>query len=592
VLIWSTLPTALTKQLEERWQRILLSAEEDEWIFTILPSSSSDHQLRVTRLVPGCPSQSFRLPRENSHVHGGRHHSTHAPLGAVVGPYIRVEKIRQHPSCSPELSYLLDLTVTDDRISEFLPSSSICERRYISRHFGDIDMDTLCSPGVIKESADIAFCHPAFKVPKKSNSAASELESRFILNCKSLNSLIQSAGFRAPSMGLSMLSDIVDSVLKKGYSCYDTIDAKSFFYQIPLFHKLQKWFGFLTAGRRGRFRRFVMRSMPMGFFLAPATAQHISNFFISLLLATVPNIAAFVWLDNFMIFAYTRGVLETAKQELQKILVEFNVEMKGWTGETGLLGLDFDLAHGKVRLSPDFLNKLLSRPEWWSDTASPLAFLGLAGSIIYGNYAVLRTPLCFFPHFMSHLTAVSKAVSCGSSSPIPYSIELTNELSLLFSIFRDSPDYSYQVPLRGCPVWSDASISALAAVVEWGALDICMSFLPSSGEHLSPRHIFLAEALAAEMVLSQWPAAAHLVTDNTSLFYAIRKGHSSSALLNESLRAIYASPLSSWEWRPTHEQRADGITRGTLPAPRSLHSSLDTPFICTRRFFPSAMLCR
>jgi hypothetical protein len=98
--------------LNARWQRILHSSEEDEWLFTILPSSSSNFQMRISRAGS---SDSFRVP----HAHD---RDTHAPLGKVVGPNIDVHQIRSHPACSAELASLLDLTVTNDLIQRFLPS--------------------------------------------------------------------------------------------------------------------------------------------------------------------------------------------------------------------------------------------------------------------------------------------------------------------------------------------------------------------------------------------------------------------------------------------------------------------------------------
>lgn len=552
--IWSTIPAHVHETLTAAWDEILSPKDDrDLAIFDIVIWSSGTFDLQFSLL--GEKPTKLRAPRQ----------TTTLPLQEVLGPGIRVQKIREDPDCDAELAHLLDLCITDCKMLQFLPSQRPYRPQKVSRNWDDDDMDMLEKAGVI-EAGPSMLDSGAFKVAKD------ESWSRFILNCKFFNQLLSEGGFKIPAMGLPRLHTILAEALKFEYCA--TADAKSYFYQIPLHIKMQQWFGFLAGRRRGAFRRFVMKALPMGFCCAPAIAQRISNFIIKKLTDLIPNIAAFVWVDNFVIFAHEKGTLHAAQVALENLLKEFNIQIKAWDLSGDLLGLHFDLINKTISLQPEFVQNTLSLDAWVRPQDN-IAFLKLAGSVMYANHTVMRTPLCFFPAFMSHLTVVSQAVAKGSNCVIAYSAALFNELSMLFGIIRDglplTPDRMPQVECTH-DVWTDACTKTIAAVLELPSLDIIKTFTPSSGATIPPKKMFLAETLAVLMASCLWASwNLHLLTDNQIVYYALTKGHSSSALMNKFLQRIFiANNIPSWEWQSTTILRADGPSRGCWPSPRSV----------------------
>jgi hypothetical protein len=488
----------------------------------------------------------------------------------VVGPELFVDKIRTDALRLgfSDLVTLLDLVVTDckmllDVSPEVLQTAS---HSYVARHWQPGDMDMLLNSAVVEELRNDVrgILGKAFKVPKDG------AVSRFILDCRLINSAY------CPDvkidMALPRIHDIISDLLTGPWRFVTSIDATSFFYQIPLHEKVRSLFAFKAGFRRGAFRRFCLRALPMGFKLAPIIAQHVANFFCAVLTSRMPGIYCKAWVDNFIIATTTEGSMHAAKACFDSIIAEYGLVCKPYDDSGNLLGMHFRLQGTKsVSPSAEFSDKLEKQLSEVFESASMTnrEFLKVVGGVIYLNYTIQRSPLCFSPAILQELHRVSKSVATDGldeDHQFTPSSQLRTELSMWLSVLRDGPilnasHLSHQPVTQ--TIWTDASIHSLAAVNERMLFDAWAIF--QAPFPCTPQQMYLCEALAVVLGKLQFQKAndrARIITDNQILFYALKKGHSMSPLLNEMLRVILSSEwFQSIAWVPTDHQRADPLTR-------------------------------
>lgn len=499
---------------------------------------------------------------------GRRTARTTAPLDDVASATLDVYRIRSE--CGPRLGYLLDHWVTGDAILQKIDCTAIAENRSfpVSRHFGEDDDNVLNKISDLEDlqqaKSGVYFEQPAFKVPKKNEDQQAPV-SRFILNCKRLNELIHES-IATPEMGLPRIHEILAELTK--YSHVATMDARSWFYQIPLHRNVQNLFHFKVAYRRGRFVRRRLRVLPMGLAWAPAIAQSLSQFFVDKLKAMFPsNVFITVWVDNFIFAANTEGTLHALLSAAKTLFAEYGLAVKAvdWSGN--ILGLQ--VCNKRIRLSDGFLSSTMSAVHAFYQDHTVASFLSVAGRLVYANWTIGRRPLCFFQELLQGLRLYSTKPLSSQVSDIDFST-ISKDIDAMTKLL---PQMEFNVhsirPSFHNILWTDSSSSGLAAVLEDAHIDI-ITVLKT--EPIPPKHMYLAELLAillGSYLADAFDAKCQCLSDNTTAVAALRKGHTKSAIGNDILAEIYKSRnLTGIGWVSTDAQRADGPSRQELPGPR------------------------
>eukprot|EP00755_Sulcionema_specki_P031759 Sspe_Gene.97280::Locus_70904_Transcript_1_1_Confidence_1.000_Length_854::g.97280::m.97280 len=225
---------------------------------------------------------------------------------------------------------------------------------------------------------------------------------------------------RPPSMGLPDLRELIARVLDS--RAVVLADARSFFYQFPVSPEVAKYFGFHAAGPRGRFERFRLRAMCMGWSWAPAIAQRAASTLLG------PQDGA-AWVDNFLVLGSSvedaQEKADAFRERCRRANVELDIPSEAPTPEPltrfTALGLEFDLTQeGKqrVRMDPDWVAKVADSDAWQrvdGGRAAARDFYKVLGAVVWHGYATGRR-LCSARATLSFLSAwaESRAFLCLS----------------------------------------------------------------------------------------------------------------------------------------------------------------------------------
>jgi hypothetical protein len=401
-------------------------------------------------------------------------------------------------------------------------------------------LDEEIGPGMY----DDLWC-PCFLVPKKNG------QGRFISDCRPINQL-QS---RPPPMGLPRIHDVIRQVLS--FDLAAKTDGVGYFYQFALHPSIRNFFKLRLGGQRGEVREARLNRMPMGWARSPYTAQQVSNF-----LAQGVGVA---WVDDFIIGG-SREQFAKNRRTFQRRLHKYNVEVDSDltpTSSLTALGLEFDLNAKRYRLAPDWA---ASKAQKASDIASAQSqtfrqLLELWGTLIWASYA-RGLPLWTHPECLAALSQVAKH-SGALDDPVPLPDYCRADLDswiaeVRLNEWRQAPSHTTSFD---DVVFSDAS-STGAAFLRVHAEQIVSGQM---WQRADTDNIFLAE-LAALIAADGNPLTTLYCTDNSALYYALRKGHSSSYAANKLLGKRFASDRPAQAWIPTDIMPADKHSRA-VPLP-------------------------
>lgn len=466
-----------------------------------------------------------------------------ADLDVNVADAQRIYKaaLLHDPGLAKMVNYFL--LGNDQHLTElFIPPTSM----HVSTKFSDKDITMLQSKGIIR-AGKIPFALPAFKVPKK------EPKARFILDCRTINESFHI--FEGEEMEIENLYRLTDWGLK--YPVIWSVDGNAYFFQFQLRGHASTMFPVMFEGKRkGSNVCAFLDRLPMGFKLAPAIAQRISNLVVKATQHRIDKnkfdakVAA--WVDNFIVFAPNEGMAEKVMNILKKQLTHFNIKFKETDKSNSFLGLHRN-ADG-LQLQDTWTSAFKAEVEALS-SESPIDVNRIQqalGKAIWVNYAVVRTPLCVFPHtlrlarrlpfLMNNYTYITK--------------EELDELRLwtCLSSHRMAPEA--QAPAMHT-IWSDARPHILSLVSEKRVFIATLPF---------PIEIAIAETMAAVWGAILYNRRVHMIVDNTTAAYAIAKGHCLSPSVNILLSKLYEYPIyGKVSWISTEFQVADAPTRGALP---------------------------
>ena len=169
---------------------------------------------------------------------------TELPLAEISGARIDlcvlerlVEHGRKHVFFDEAMNLLREDAFPDELSRVFNEKQELSP---ISRHFGAEDITTI--HGVSEDCLDPLCISQIFKVQKDQQS------SRLIWDGRSFNRKAKSM-HPVPAVEFPRLPQLIDSLLQ--YQFKLQVDAKHYFYQIPISSKLSKFFGFRCGSKRG-----------------------------------------------------------------------------------------------------------------------------------------------------------------------------------------------------------------------------------------------------------------------------------------------------------------------------------------------------
>ena len=541
----------LSAEIKSLWDEIAHYQPNDETKFDVemLPWSSGSFQIRVRNA-----SGKLTFPR--------RPVPCTLPLGQVAAATLNVERIRGEICQDSALAFLLDHWITGTKIEPYLNTLLQSHGRSIevSRHFDNTDEETLekiCDPG---QPGD--WVHPAFKVAKKDNTA------RFIHNLAHLSDLLRTAGVQTPPMGLPDLLTLLTTI-----TCFDhvaTIDATSFFFQIALHPRLRKYFGIRIGFRRGKFKLFRLRVLPMGLSWSPSIAQHLALFFVEKIRQKFPQSFATVWVDNFIICAKSKTILDDIMQFATGLFEDYGLRTKTWETGKCIEVLGFNVTRSTSGLTISLRDHTIFNTATLGESAAALDVLRFAGKLIFANYALIRQPLATLPTLLDILREASTKFANMDHTEVTIPPALHTEIHDLEVWWKQSPTLSREnaITLAEHPLalsWSDASTSTIAVVHETAKVD---AIAVVTHENLDPKRIYLLELLGIYLAARTAPAAntmcREIVTDSQIAQRALLKGHTCSSIGNKLIACILQeNAFRSIRWVNTLQQRADPLTRGS-----------------------------
>ena len=434
--------------------------------------------------------------------------------------------------------------------------------RHMLRHW-----DNLSEWGVLGLADAPKVVLPAFTVEKKSGLL------RLVCDGRKLNRLMRDP----PPMLLPSIHEVVRRFLAAEFVVQ--ADGKSWFYQFPLGDGVRDFFGVNLAGERGPFRRTSLRVMCMGWSWAPCIAQRASR-------VLLPLEDGLSWVDNWFVVGDSRedaavryarflGKAESVGAELNEG-AEFGTPQSRFIA----LGLEFDLESSpkRFRSDPDWVSKFLASAAVAAvreNRATSREFYKVFGGMIWFLFSTQRR-LCYF---RASLAFLRRSAAKLVAEPEQWDRPLDIPPSVLADLSLISADLGQNVWVEAgasgpsVTAWSDASDTEWAALLELDPEPIVQGCFDEPLAH----HIYVKELFAAlqatRLAAATRPGCAlGLQVDNTAAVAAINKGHSKNYLANDLLCALFdtadgAGISVSAQWVPTHAQRADEFTRGTVASP-------------------------
>jgi hypothetical protein len=524
--------------------RRLLEALEDPWLpYPELPPYPLDEDSFPR--PPRCPS-----------AHGG----SALPLDVInVQPLDTDALCTMAPHLRSILAPILSVQAFEDLLlaGHELPHSVGCSRF----------SEELVSWGVAKEvprdsARALMTC---FSVPKGCGTKA-----RLILNGSRLNRCME----RPPSFSLPSVAQVKSVVFRYGWG--QTTDLRHCFYQFALDEEVALFFCLRKRGRRV----ISFLRMPMGWSWAPYLAQQTA---LAYLEPCMPHGLAVY--DDFLVLGSSKTETGSRTATLQERVTSCKGTLHTTKSMTEpsqcfvFLGVEWDLEHRRLRLSPEFVQKWDS---WLrlAELALPLAVRFYWSVVAACWYAlrVLEQPGCGFFHLFRWTSSLARQLTAGSldwgakvSPPVAARLDLARAVSLVLkNAWVRVPEARAVVPF---PLYTDASSSGWAWVLKVGSQLVGRFGLWSSQQHINISELSTLVAAVKELTTRHPGKAWTVLCDNAVVVQQVTRKRSPSFYANALLRTLFStlrrsSSAIEVQWVSTHDQLADAFTRSPRHAPQ------------------------
>eukprot|EP00760_Papus_ankaliazontas_P015915 PhM_4_TR16744/c1_g1_i13/m.79412 len=493
------------------------------------------------------------------------------PLGAVSASRLNLGALSMLGPLSRDLCDAL-AWITTPRVADIVRSSpdlvetKTSTSRHVSRYLLTEMRDTLVPQGVFSPCAvtDLSITVPLFKVEKAGGET-----SRLIGDCRALNSLLPRPG----NMGLPSIDDVLRELL--GCRVLHQLDAKSYFYQFPVHESLRAVLVSRVGDVRGKFSHFCWNVMAMGLKFAPLVAQR-TSWHVCEYVSRQAGGVTMPWVDNFLFGASSAEEMTSQLEHFGWACRAINMDVKAVDAVPGAtmeaVGLSLDVSHSDVwehfaTVSPTFRQHLLDIDI--VAVTTPRQLFGVFGSLMWGNYAILRRPLSAYHRTLQAVRETAKRV-VGHEARWDAAADISDETRAELRAFV-AEVASARVTLRDLrrrppseEWWTDASDTELAWVTErCGQL--------AAGTWVNNRStIYEAELEAMVVALAKATGPVVINCDNQASVSALVKGHSKTATGNEMLRWLSENLRTDTvyvRWVPSQCNRSDPLTRNLRSVP-------------------------
>jgi hypothetical protein len=474
-----------------------------------------------------------------------------APLAEITPNRMRLDKIREIMTATRQIwLQWIERETLSQHIEEVVPGKYV--GRYMAR-----EEERLVEWGVIETTKARGIVMPVFKVPKGK-------DSRLIVDCREVNRQLPRPG----NMELPSLHQVFDDLLRcKWVAQYD---GKSYFYQIPLPANVRDYFQVKLGGARGKFVKYRLKVLPMGYAYAPAIAQAISNTILDQIRRD-DGAVAYAWIDNFLFGASTKEGLEEIirrfKAECKRLSVELKEECTEPAKKMDVLGATIDVEEGGKIYVGSKLMRALEKEQVNLEKASEVTnrdVYRVLGKVLWALWAIARTPLANCERLLVIMREIAQHIQAGAQWDAVTPVTSVEEMASVVKEMRIKREW--KPGLRGkvgqLVGWTDASEEGLGYLLQ--KPDSGTLGWMAKGPQAS---IFIRELWAAAKMIAavSWYGGGTVVVDNQAAIRALVTGHSSSAKGNAVLRRlaqILGPGAVEIAWTESRNQSADGLSRG------------------------------
>ena len=387
--------------------------------------------------------------------------------------------------------------------------------------------------------------------------------SRVIIEPRTLNKAWK---LHLPHTNLPQLDDVERTLtIGRQQGFVISADLKCFYYQIPLLPQVRRYFGVRIGSKT-----FQLKKLPMGASISVYVAQKIAEAMIR------SERNSIVYIDNFLCIG--DAITHTAAK------ARATLGMTERTEDTlEYLGLEVSLAKGTLRLNQKFGSTHSERLRLLNNKQIALLDIWrLLGAALRFTH-VMRIPLALHVNILRLARRTMERVVNGE----PWSTETTlieeeatdlREL-LLEAVQRPTRSFEATGSTTATPwvIFADATPTSMGSAIvktsDWSLAKEGQGSISFYKAAIEERDINAAEARAAwwaiETALDEdnHQETIVLLTDNTTVYYALTKGHGRNEV-NECIAGI-CRRIGDREihvgWIPSNENWADGPSRGRIP---------------------------
>jgi len=464
-----------------------------------------------------------------------------APLANVGGLNLNWFKCLQ--SCRTVFALL------DNSLAALFTSPPQTGPQPVSRGFRQADLPTVLA--VSRRVPTTQYAVKWFKVPKASGTA-----SRLVQNFSALSAILDLSAAKPdfPHIHTLMLSILSASAVALA-------DFANWFYQIPIPENWSKYLQGKIACSRGHFICVALRVLSMGLGVSVFIAHTLAKAFAIHAAFAFSSVFKTAWVDNLIAAGSTEDVTAVSEAWTNAATaanIAWSEKPKVYTDECEILGLRFNLAHKHVTATEKTKEKLRRNLERLDGTLRDL--LGVVGLLLWLNFVICRCPLAFAESLLSWLRVMASDLS-RLDLPVHLPVSAREDIDRLTNLAlsaRLSLDDLTVPSTSALTLFSDAASAALGAVMRTAD-----GFSVRSWPADPALHIFAKEMLAHIFSLQLVPRGIHAVgvgIDSTNVLSAIRRGHSSSYVVNQMLRSYFIY----------REQRNLHVSSAFVPSARNL----------------------
>lgn len=439
--------------------------------------------------------------------------------------------------------------------------NSPTQRRPIFRNCvaPDTDLLSMLNSQIIEEAdGGETVAYVKFKTHNENNKSRRKI----LFETRTVNRAINQNSGVLSKLQLPGQSEIEETLLH--FDKVDSLDFKSFFYQIELAPNIRKFFRVYINNKL-----YQLRVLPMGACFSVFVAQNISLAACEIIKqAYPPTVTSLVYVDNIYIF----HSLKSSPCDTQ-IFARHSLPQLGETllnqEAIRILGRQVDMRRKTIQLPVEMVQKIenIKNTLHSSLPFSLRTYLQMWGSLIWAT-RVLHIPLTSNFHQFSDLSRACVDFLSGMQELDDILRNWQEKQKRLEHLFREV-DFlsvvtvpSFQSTFPSCVIHTDASDrSAAVVLIACDALEID-AWQVDKEVHINEKEMTAGER-GIELAIKRGFRNILWYTDSRTVYHCARRGRTKNKEMNKSVQNILTQ--DAWiilRWLKSEENVADGPSRG------------------------------